>query len=537
MIKFTFRYIRKYYINFLLYLIISATILGMGLFSPYIESVFIDGLIYNPTYNFLAKMVVIILGISFMNTILSYLQNIILIKLNSKSSFQMSNDIINHLKKVNIITLSKFDSAYLSNRINSDSDSLISFLLTNAIKFFSNIIILIFCSIWLLINFDTSLILLIMSVLPLYIATYFILKKPLYRERMKLLENQGFFFAILNRTLRCLKTIKTKVLFEESEKLYCDSFTLLFKSILSFNRISYIFSSLNNICNSVLHIVILIFTGVKIIEGELTIGEFTLISSYCNMIVSSITYFLSLGESFQSSKVSYSRIMEFMSYPMESNGYNKLDSIYEVNIKDICFSYSSVPVINKFSCKLEKGNIYSLIGANGTGKSTLVDLILGLLERNSGSILYNNTDISELDMYKTRKELISTVQQEPYLSVDTIYNNLTYNLKEIDNEILYELLNKFNLLNKINSFPDKFETIVNDNIKNLSGGERQKIAIINAVLSNSDILILDEPTSALDSSSINMLKEILITIKSEKIIIIISHDEDFYKISDTIISL
>src|SRR5699024_5076823 len=103
----------------------------------------------------------------------------------------------------------------------------------------------------------------IFGVLPLYIMVYIVLKKPLYLKRLNLLENQGIFFSVLNRTLKNIKTIKAKVLFEKSDNECQNSFSSLLESIVSFNKISYIFSSMNSICTTILRILILLITGLR----------------------------------------------------------------------------------------------------------------------------------------------------------------------------------------------------------------------------------------------------------------------------------
>ncbi|WP_278286368.1 ABC transporter ATP-binding protein [Clostridium putrefaciens] len=532
-------YIKLHKLKFFLYLLITSFLIMLGLISPYLESIFIDGLIYTPNYNFLFKITVTILVVSLVSTIFAYFQNILLLELNTKISFQLSNDIINHLKKVSVLYLEQYDSAYLSNRINTDCNTIIPFFLSNVIKIFSNLFIMLFCFIWLTVHYGLSLILLISCILPMYILLYISLKKPLYNRNLDLLEKQSGFFATLNRIFRNLKNIKTKVLFTETEDLYKSSFSSLFKSIISFNKISYVFFSLNNLCNSFLHILIIIFVGIKIIKGEVTLGEFTLISSYSSMIVSSINYYLSLGEDYQVSKASYLRLKEFINIDIEINDIEIINSIDNITITDLSFFYNADEnLINKFSYTFKKGFTYALTGCNGAGKSTLIDLILGVLNENySGDICYNGVNIKSLDMYTIRKNLTFIVEQDPYLSMDTIYNNLTSNIKTINCDSINYLLQVFHLQKAIDSFPNGIETIINDNIKNLSGGERQKISIINSILSQADLIILDEPTSALDISSSTNLKSILNQLKFNKIIIIVSHDEDFYNICDYIIKL
>lgn len=539
MSKFIFEYIEKHIRKFLLFLGLSIIVLSIGLIAPYLESKAIDKLVYEPSKNFLFSIVFVIILLNILSTVLSYIQNLVSVQLKNKISFEILNDILRHLKKVEILNLSNYDSAYLSSRISSDSDTVISFLLSNVIKAGSGLLTIIFCSVWLLCFYGAEILAIIFGVLPLYIMVYIVLKKPLYLKRLNLLENQGIFFSVLNRTLKNIKTIKAKVLFEKSDNECQNSFSSLLESIVSFNKISYIFSSMNSICTTILRILILLITGLRIIEGTLTIGEFTLISSYCNMIISVVTYYLSLGESYQNAKVSFLRIKEFYEMKLEDNGEKQLDLVNRIDIKNLCFGYNKQSnVIESFSYTFHKGKIYAIVGSNGAGKTTLLDLLLGIINTNlSGDIFYEDSNIKELDMYHIRKKLVAYVAQEPYLSVDTIQNNLTANIKNVNLKTLDMLLEKFELKEKIESLDEKDKTIINDNIKNLSGGERQKIALINAILSDSQVLVLDEPTSALDSTTIDSLKSILLQIKQEKIILLISHDKNFYAIADEQIPL
>ena len=539
MTKFIFEYIEKHVRKFVLFLGLSITVLSMGLIAPYLESKAIDKLVYEPSKNFLFSIVFVIILLNILSTVLSYIQNLVSVQLKNKISFEILNDILRHLKKVEILNLSNYDSAYLSTRISSDSDTVISFLLSNVIKAGSGLLTIVFCSVWLLCFYGAEILAIIFGVLPLYIMVYIVLKKPLYLKRLNLLENQGIFFSVLNRTLKNIKTIKAKVLFEKSYNECQNSFISLLESIVSFNKISYIFSSMNSICTTILRILILLVTGLRIIEGTLTIGEFTLISSYCNMIISVVTYYLSLGESYQNAKVSFLRIKEFYEMKLEDNGEKQLDLVNRIDIKNLCFGYNKQSnVIESFSYTFHKGKIYAIVGSNGAGKTTLLDLLLGIINTNlSGDIFYEDSNIKELDMYHMRKKLVAYVAQEPYLSVDTIQNNLTANIKNANLKTLDMLLEKFELKEKIESLDEKDKTIINDNIKNLSGGERQKIALINAILSDSQVLVLDEPTSALDSTTIDSLKSILLQIKQEKIILLISHDKNFYAIADEQIPL
>ena len=185
---------------------------------------------------------------------------------------------------------------------------------------------------------------------------------------------------------------------------------------------------------------------------------------------------------------------------------------------------------------LKKGKIYYIKGHNGTGKSTLLNIIIGLIkEFESGSVYYNNIDMKELDIYKIRRELFSVVPQEYILEdaeLEEILNNIT-EARELKSNLQYK-----GVMDDVHKLIKKINIKVSKNEKNTySGGENQKLSIVKAILKKSEVLIMDEPTSALDIEGTEILKEILMKLKVDKIIILISHEESMEEISDMILDL
>ncbi|KGM95771.1 hypothetical protein Z968_08265, partial [Clostridium novyi A str. 4552] len=181
--------------------------------------------------------------------------------------------------------------------------------------------------------------------------------------------------------------------------------------------------------------------------------------------------------------------------------------------------------------------IYYIIGKNGSGKSTLIDLILGLYPNYEGEIYYNDINIKEIDIESVRKNLISVTEQEPNLINTTLIDNFTYGFSQYDLGEIEKYCKKLSIYEFIINLPNKFNFIIGDNSSKISGGEKQKISLIHSLIKKSNILILDEPTSALDKHSVNQLKDILQDIKTNKIIIIITHDNDLLDIADSVIEL
>lgn len=253
-------------------------------------------------------------------------------------------------------------------------------------------------------------------------------------------------------------------------------------------------------------------------------------------MLSVISYYLNIGKSFQDSKSSFERIQELLNISEELNGEVFLENIDKIELKDITFKYGDNPILSNFNYSLKKGKIYYIKGHNGTGKSTLLNIIIGLIkEFESGSVYYNNIDMKELDIYKIRRELFSVVPQEYILEdaeLEEILNNIT-EARELKSNLQYK-----GVMDDVHKLIKKINIKVSKNEKNTySGGENQKLSIVKAILKKSEVLIMDEPTSALDIEGTEILKEILMKLKVDKIIILISHEESMEEISDMILDL
>ena len=175
------------------------------------------------------------------------------------------------------------------------------------------------------------------------------------------------------------------------------------------------------------------------------------------------------------------------------------------------------------SLDIEKGTSIAFIGQSGAGKTTMVDIILGLLTPQIGKITADELDI-EKNMNIWQKE-IGYIPQNIYLSDDTIRNNIAFGIpeNEIDEDAVESALYKAQLLQFVDTLPDGLDTIVGDRGIRLSGGQRQRIGIARALYHNPEVLILDEATSALDNDTESSVMEAIDSLKGEKTMIIIAH--------------
>lgn len=220
--------------------------------------------------------------------------------------------------------------------------------------------------------------------------------------------------------------------------------------------------------------------------------------------------------------------------PVINKNLRSPESISFVNVS---FSFGNSVDLKNISFHIAKGDFIGISGLSGNGKTTLINLILGFLSPHSGSILFNDTE-TEADQRKDFWKLISYVKQQPLLIYDSILKNITLDDAIYDFKKLQEVIKVTGLEGIIKNYPEGFNKIVTENGKNISGGQRKRIAIARALYKNADLIILDEPFSELDRYS----EDCLLTYFSElankgKIVILITHNQESLLFCTKIISL
>ena len=534
--KFCQKFIFKYKGMFSIYIFLNIIIGILSVIIPLISAKIIDNLTYIKSKELLISYSIIYACFIAGNMIVGFLSSYLYIKIQTKSGYELNTYLINHLQNVSLSYFNNTDTVYLNQRINSDSNTVIVFCINVIINVMVNFLTLTFTSIMLIkINYRIAIILIIL--LATYIAIYGIFKKPLYKIMLKTKEAQSEFFSKLNEQLFNVKFIKIHSASKFFAKRLDNTFSSLISKLVSSQKLSYLYASCDTTIGLLAQLSIFLIGGFSIISGNMTIGFFTIMTSYFSMMMNSARYFFNLGKSYQDNLVSYNRIIEILAIKKQNNGDLDLNSIDKISLENISFNYGDKSIFNSYNIEFKKGKIYNIIGDNGAGKTTLINLILGLyINDYSGKIDYNDINIENIDMYKTKLKHIGITEQEPILIADTLLNNITFG-QSYNNNKLYELIDILNLDKYISSLENGLDTIINEKSSNISGGEKQKISILREVLKNPDVLIFDEPTSALDSLSkvkfINYLQEV----KLDKIIIIISHDEIIKNISDEIVKI
>jgi len=273
--------------------------------------------------------------------------------------------------------------------------------------------------------------------------------------------------------------------------------------------------------------------------GRFTPGEFAAFVGALLMLISPIKKLTGINEQIQVGLAAAISIFSVMDAKKEiDTGKKKLKKIKgHIEFKDVSFSYEKIKksILNNINLKIKPGEKIALVGKSGGGKTSLVNLIPRFYDLDSGSILIDKVNITDIKLNNLRHHL-SLVSQDTILFNDTIYNNIAYgSLKNVDPKKVKKAAQGANAIEFIDKLPDGFNHKIGDRGVRLSGGQKQRIAIARAILKNAPILLLDEATSALDSESEKLVQQALDNLMRGRTSIVIAHRLSTVRNADRIV--
>ena len=223
-------------------------------------------------------------------------------------------------------------------------------------------------------------------------------------------------------------------------------------------------------------------------------------------------------------KVVFEEIKKIMEIPNLKRGEEVRNiKSYDVEFKDVTFAYEeSKNVLNNISFKANENELTAIVGNSGSGKSTITKLIAGFWNVSNGEILIGKTNLNELPL-KQNMELVSYVSQENFLFNKTILENLKMAKEDASMDEIKDACEKASCYNFINGLPNGYETIVGKGGANLSGGEKQRIAIARCFLKNSPIVLLDEATAYSDPDNESVIQQSIDKLIKDKTVIMVAH--------------
>lgn len=276
-----------------------------------------------------------------------------------------------------------------------------------------------------------------------------------------------------------------------------------------------------------------------VLYSGLTLGEMLAVFSYLWYMMGPVQEVLGIQYSYHAAGAALKRINTLFDvsleprYPHIANPFESKHTV-SITVRDLCFSYGDGPlVLDHLSLHVDPGEKVALVGASGGGKTTLVQILLGLYVPRSGEILFDNIPVQNIGMDVVRDN-VATVLQHPALLNDSIRNNLTLGKPFNDND-LWRALEIAQLASTIREMDNGLETIIGRSGVRLSGGQRQRLAVARMVLTNPRIVILDEATSALDTDTEGRLHDALRSFLQDRTTLIVAHRLSAVKQADRVL--
>lgn len=292
-------------------------------------------------------------------------------------------------------------------------------------------------------------------------------------------------------------------------------------------RISALIAPAIETCFGISFAISLIFGYRMVVNGRISLGDFVSFNSYLTMIVRPITIIGKVIKNLQMGTASAKRLNElFSAQPDIKSPPNAVtrDIIGGLELKNVSFSYNGTSdrALENISLKIEPGQTIGITGQTGSGKSTLMDILIRCYDPNSGEVLMDGRNLKDYSL-DTVKEAFGFVPQESFLFSSTIRENITF-FRDVysENEII-DAACCSNIYDTIQKMPKGLDTVIGERGVNLSGGQQQRLAIARAVIKNSPILILDDALSAVDADTEEIIVKNLRKIRCGKTTIIISH--------------
>lgn len=441
-------------------------------------------------------------------------------------SYRIRVGLLNRLQKISMSEYETMGTGAATSHFVTDVNAIDDFIGPTLSKFVVAVLTVIGISIVLLwMHWQLALFIIFMN--PVVI--YFTMAMGKKVKKLKSRENTAFeaFQQSLSETLDAIQQIRASNREQHYVQRVTESARQLKKHMVAFgwksdvaNRLSFFIFLMGFEVFRALSMVLVLFT-------DLSIGEMFAVYAYLWFMMTPVQEILSMQYSLFSANAAMDRINRLMllqsepAYEHKSNPFIDKHTV-GLRVEDVCFSYGEdFDVLDHVSLEIEAGEKVALVGASGGGKSTLVQIILGLYPANSGELYFDGVNVRDIGLDVVR-ENVATVLQQPAMFNDTVRENLCLG-RDHDDEVIWQALEIAQLRDVVEKMPQTLDTIIGRSGIRLSGGQRQRLAIARMILAGPKVVILDEATSSLDTETEARLHEAMHEFLQQRTTLIIAH--------------
>lgn len=533
-------YAKPYWKTLILLLVISIGLSAISVVNPYLIKLLIDDILIAKNYSLLVALMLVFVFIFFLKTIVGIFHSYKSQWLAENIVLGVKRKLFSHLERLDLNFFSKKKLGDILVRLDDDVYSIEDFIGILIDDILMNVLTGSFIlGICLYLNWKVTLSAL--CFFPFYVVSQKYFGEKVKKQRHKLIKLSANFLSFLQEAIISIRAIKAFVL----EKLELDKYTKksrrLIKEDLNLTLIEGYSGAVVGLITFTPLLIILWYGGFKVITGALTIGSLMALYTYVGKLFGPVSTLGSLNVAIQSTMVSVNRVFELLDKKpkiKEKADAKVLKGIKGlIKFKDVVFHYNPrEPVLQRISFQIKPGEKVGLIGASGSGKSTIANLVCRFYDPVAGRIMLDGTDLKDLKISFLRSN-IGIVSQETILFNTTIMENLRLGSLKAKKEDIVRAAKLARIHDFITSLEKGYSTMVGERGVNLSGGQKQRLSIARTILKNPKIIILDEATSSLDSESELQIQEALENVTKDRTTIIIAHRLSTIKNVDKIIVL
>lgn len=525
-INFIYSYLKVHRTKFIISVLCMIFVALLTSGSRWLVKIVVDKIFYCKDLKTLTLLAISIPFIYLIIGILTYVKNYLNMSIANSVVKDLRLLTYKHLQSISIdFFIMKSTTGHTLAKLTNDLNNVLamlnkspSILITDTITMVGLIFVLFYLSVKFAL---LSLVVLPIALFPIYIFT----KKLKHYSKKTQLEISNLY----NNIQESISAIFVTQIFNQQEreiKNFENYNNKVFTAIKKFSCVEYLSSPVMEFIGAVGVAIIILLGGADVISGKWTPGGFFAFLTTALSFYQPLKRLSELNPVIQQGIISLERLSEileqkpFISQPPHPVEVKFIDKI---EFKNVCFSYVEDKIILKnISLEIKKGQKVAIVGPSGSGKSTILNLLLRFYDVEEGEILIDGVNIKNISL-KNLRSLFGVVLQDTFLFNNTILYNLTYGNNNATIEEVINVTKMADIYEFINNLPEKFNTIIGERGATLSGGEKQRIAIARALLTNPEIFIFDEPTSALDAESEAVVLHTMKKIFSNKTVILITH--------------
>ncbi|WP_460292547.1 ABC transporter ATP-binding protein [Clostridium tertium] len=533
------KYVSKYKSMLIIGTLSMLVVIGVDLFIPYLQQIFIDDGVIAGNNNIIIKVLLGMLLITIVKAIFGYLKEFLYDLLSVRVHEDIKNDLFNHIQKLEFKYFDNMNTGELMSRIGEDVENIWQTIGFGLRLFIENIIYFVVSTVILFkLNFTLALACFIIMIPIGFIAIK--LENKFGKSYEEISDQTAKINTTAQENIAGVRLVKAF----SREKYEITKFLKMNRSYYDLNMkqakiIGDFFPPIEFLTNISL-VIMIVFGGYLVMKENITIGVLVAFSGYIWNLIWPMRMLGELIDLLSRNSASAKKIFEIMDREPEikskEKSYKNDDLKGDITFNNVSFKYNDEYVLKNINLDIKAGDTVAIMGTTGSGKSTLINLIGRYYDLSEGSIKIDNVDIKDYDLDFLRKNM-SIVPQDTFLFSDSIINNIKFSNENAQTKEVEKAASLACALDFIEELEEGLYTEIGERGLGLSGGQKQRISIARALVRNSKVLILDDSTSALDMETEHELLKNLSKRDVKSTTFIIAHRISAVKNADIIIYL